>query len=81
MKHKTRPSSSTAGKATMQKPGTPENKTRQAVSSGYVGKPLDGSQYIDVIEEQEYADRRATPEEERPRFSYLHTEDSQSGKV
>lgn len=41
-------------------------------ASPFAGRPLDGSQYIDVVEEQEYADRRATPEEERPRFSYLH---------
>lgn len=35
-------------------------------TSGWVGRPMDGSQYIDVIEEQEYADRRPTPEEQRP---------------
>ena len=28
--------------------------------------PLDGSQYHNVIEEQEYAERRPTPEEQRP---------------
>lgn len=38
----------------------------------FAGRPLDGSQYIDVVEEQEYADRRPTAEEQRPRFSYLH---------
>lgn len=38
----------------------------------YVGRPLDGSQYLDVVEEQEYADRRPSAEEQRPRFSYLH---------
>lgn len=43
-----------------------------APSGPYVGRPLDGSQYIDVIEEQEYAERRPTPEEQKPRFSYLH---------
>lgn len=37
----------------------------------FAGRPLDGSQYLDVIEEQEYAERRPTPEEQRPRFSYL----------
>jgi hypothetical protein len=37
-----------------------------APASGWVGKPLDGSQYIDVIEEQEYADRRPSAEEQRP---------------
>ena len=41
-------------------------------SSPFAGRPLDGSQYIDVVEEQEYADRRPTAEEQRPRFSYLH---------
>lgn len=40
--------------------------------SPYAGKPLDGSQYVDVIEEQEYADQRPTPEEQKPRYSYLH---------
>lgn len=34
--------------------------------------PIDGSQYLDVVEEQEYADRRPSPEEQKPRFSYLH---------
>lgn len=46
------------------------DKPDPALASGYVGKPLDGSQYVDVIEEQEYADRRPSPEEQRPRFSY-----------
>lgn len=44
-----------------------------APGSPYAGRPLDGSQYIDVIEEQEYAEQRPTPEEQKPRFSYLHT--------
>lgn len=44
-----------------------------AADGPYAGKPLDGSQFIDVIEEQEYADRRPTPEEQKPRFSYLNT--------
>lgn len=38
----------------------------------YAGKPLDGSQYHDVIDEQQYADQRPTPEEQQPRFSYEH---------
>ncbi len=43
-----------------------ENR-RTAIPAGpYAGKPLDGSQYIDVVEEQEYADRRPTPEEQKP---------------
>jgi len=37
----------------------------------YVGKPLDGSQYVDVVEEQEYADRPPSREEQEPRYSYL----------
>lgn len=37
-----------------------------APRSGWVGKPVDGSQYIDVVEEQEYADRRPSPEEQMP---------------
>lgn len=41
------------------------------IERGFAGKPLDGSQYIDVIEEQEYADRRPSAEEQKPRFSYL----------
>lgn len=39
--------------------------------SPFAGKPLDGSQYHDVIEEQQYAEKRASPEEEKPRYSYL----------
>jgi hypothetical protein len=46
---------------------TSSTPTRTAApASGWVGKPLDGSQYIDVIEEQEYADRRPSAEEQRP---------------
>ncbi|HEX7636091.1 MAG TPA: hypothetical protein VF427_12530 [Noviherbaspirillum sp.] len=45
---------------------------RKAVIDGTViGKPIDGSQYLEVVEEQEYAERRPTPEEQKPRFSYL----------
>lgn len=50
----------------------PTDKTagqKQAPPSGaphYVGKPLDGSQYHDVVEEQVYADKRPTPEEQKP---------------
>jgi hypothetical protein len=33
--------------------------------SPYAGKPLDGSQYLDVIEEQQYSEQRPAPE--RPR--------------
>ncbi|OWW21243.1 hypothetical protein [Noviherbaspirillum denitrificans] len=41
-------------------------------ASPFAGKPMDGSQYIDVIEEQEYADRRPSEDENRPRYSYMH---------
>lgn len=51
-------------------PVTPDKQAGQPASP-FAGKPLDGSQYIDVIEEQEYADRRPSPEEQKPRFSYL----------
>ncbi|HYD95984.1 MAG TPA: hypothetical protein VEC01_11710 [Noviherbaspirillum sp.] len=44
---------------------------RQPGNGPFVGKPIDGGQYFDVVEEQEYADRRPTPEEQRPRFSYM----------
>lgn len=43
---------------------------------GFVGKPLDGSQYVDVIEEQEYADRRPSPEEQKPRFAFSGKQDT-----
>lgn len=45
---------------------------KQPAPMPYVGKPLDGSQYHDVIEEQEYADQRPSQEEQKPRFSYLN---------
>lgn len=51
----------------------PRKAARQDMpSSPFAGRPMDGSQYIDVIEEQEYADRRPTAEEQRPRYSYMH---------
>lgn len=46
----------------------------------FAGKPLDGSQYHDVIEEQEYAERRPSPEEQAPRYSYLHQQQQRRGK-
>ena len=48
--------------------------TATAVDGTLKTHPIDGSQYLDVIEEQEYADRRPTAEEQKPRFSYLHQE-------
>ncbi|MGE5650247.1 MAG: hypothetical protein ACM34A_08605 [Bacillota bacterium] len=46
-----------------------------AVDGTLMTHPIDGSQYLDVIEEQEYADRRPSVEEQKPRFSYLHKEE------
>ena len=48
----------------------------QTPASPFAGRPMDGSQYVDVVEEQEYADRRPTAEEQRPRFSYMKPEKS-----
>lgn len=31
----------------------------------HVGRPLDGSEYLDVVEEQQYADKPPSPEERR----------------
>lgn len=57
----------TAGRAGAQPPAT-------AVDGTAITRPIDGSQYLDVIEEQEYADRRPSADEQKPRFSYLHKE-------
>lgn len=55
------------------------SKTPASAEHGpYVGRPLDGSQYHDVIEEQEYAEQRPTTEEQRPRYSYLHPEEQKT---
>ncbi|RZI39949.1 hypothetical protein EGT07_25975 [Herbaspirillum sp. HC18] len=53
---------------------------KQPGISPYAGKPLDGSQYVDVVEEQEYADQRPTAEEQRPRFSYMKEPPAQPAK-
>lgn len=45
---------------------------KNAATAPYAGKPLDGSQYHDVVEEQVYAEQRPTPEEQRPRRSSEH---------
>jgi len=66
MQAKTPPSSDTAKQSANQ----PEQEMK-APPGPYVGRPLDGSQYLDVVEEQEYADRPPTQEEQRPRYSYL----------
>ena len=59
-----------------------KTNTKKAAAGGqnipvspFAGRPLDGSQYLDVVEEQEYADRRPTEEEQRPRYSYMHVDD------
>lgn len=58
--------------------GTPQQGAKAPMP--FAGKPLDGSQYHDVIEEQEYAERRPSPEEQAPRYSYLHRQQQRSGK-
>ncbi|KIF82112.1 hypothetical protein TSA66_17010 [Noviherbaspirillum autotrophicum] len=56
---------------------TPQDITQDttAVDGTLRTHPIDGSQYLDVVEEQEYADRRPSAEEQKPRFSYLHNEE------
>ncbi len=44
----------------------PESSTAPAPSAG-VPHPLDGSQFHNVVEEQEYSERPPTPEEQAPR--------------
>ncbi|HJV88532.1 MAG TPA: hypothetical protein VJ698_23910 [Noviherbaspirillum sp.] len=76
MKRKTKPSPGAAAHGLPQKPAQKPVYTVHSpfIGNPYAGKPLDGSQYLDVIEEQEYADRRPTPEEQKPRFSDDHHE-------
>jgi hypothetical protein len=52
---------------------SPGGKTapKAVIQSGFISKPIDGRQYLEVIEEQEYAEQRPTAEENRPRYSYL----------
>jgi hypothetical protein len=54
-----------ASTASSETPPLEEGKTGAPVP--YVGRPLDGSQYHDVIEEQIYADQRPGVEEQKPR--------------
>lgn len=68
MAEKTPPSSDTADQPSRKINVTEAGKIPPAP---YVGRPLDGSQYIDVVEEQEYADRPPSREEQQPRYSYL----------
>lgn len=70
MKKSTRKSQRTNVAATAGMTPSPQ-KQAIPVPTGFAGKPLDGSQYVDVIEEQEYADQRPSAEEQKPRFSYL----------
>lgn len=67
MPEKTPPSSDTADQPSKKANVT---ETSKVPLGPYAGKPLDGSQYIDVIEEQEYADRPPSREEQQPRYSY-----------
>ena len=62
------------GQKSRQKRDTLGATKRQPATGPFAGKPIDGGQYFDVVEEQEYADRRPTQEEQRPRFSYLKNE-------
>ncbi|HEY8605567.1 MAG TPA: hypothetical protein VIM12_00470 [Noviherbaspirillum sp.] len=69
-----RPSSDTAVPADSQDAAT------LSPAGPYVGRPLDGSQYLDVVEEQEYANRRPAPDEQRPRFASPDAKESQSAE-
>jgi len=62
--HPLRDNPAPASRKCSQEPVTSVDGTR-------VANPIDGSQYIDVVEEQAYADQRPTAEEQKPRFSYL----------
>lgn len=63
---------STSGKSgTDEKAPALETQKAQAPAGPYVGKPLDGSQYHDVVDEQIYSEQRPRPEEEQPRRGRL----------
>ncbi len=49
------------GKSTKQ-----EGAKRPDETIPHVGKPLDGSQYHDVVEEQKYSEQRPAPAENKP---------------
>lgn len=40
-------------------------ETKPGEGMPHVGRPLDGSEYLDVVEEQQYADKPPSPEERR----------------
>ena len=66
MKRRSKYSTSGAGRDNDKKKGG-EPVRNQAphpsdLPSPYAGKPLDGSQFLDVIEEQKYAEQRPAPE-------------------
>ncbi len=78
MKRKTKPSPGAANRGTQQTSAYTVHSP--FIGNPYAGKPLDGSQYVDVVEEQEYADRRPTPEEQKPRFAFEPEPKSSPGK-
>ena len=76
MDHPTRPSATSAGKTGAT--GAPAQGTTP--NSPFAGRPLDGSQYVEVIEEQEYADQRPSAEEQKPRYSYMKKQEMRDKK-
>ncbi|MGH8807379.1 MAG: hypothetical protein ACREX0_05825 [Noviherbaspirillum sp.] len=73
-RHSKRASERSAGRSTTSSSTPPDVKP---APTPYAGKPLDGSQYIEVIEEQEYSEQRPTAEEQRPRYSFLRAHNQQ----
>jgi hypothetical protein len=49
-----------AGPADVRQDSKPPHQTE--LPTPFAGKPLDGSQYLDVIEEQKYSEQRPEPE-------------------
>jgi hypothetical protein len=49
-----------AGPADVRQDAKPPHQTE--LPTPFAGKPLDGSQYLDVIEEQKYSEQRPEPE-------------------
>jgi hypothetical protein len=48
----------------LKEPSRP-SQTQPGDGVAHVGRPLDGSEYLDVVEEQNYADKPPSPEERR----------------
>jgi hypothetical protein len=67
MKRRSKYSTGGAGRDSDKKRTGEQAAHQSEIPSPYAGKPLDGSQFLDVIEEQKYAEQRPTPEEQRPR--------------